>query len=65
MFFYPTFGELCSGSRRPIVVEARGSFSSITVRELGYSGADVARFFGTTDSCVTQFVANEVMGHIK
>jgi len=36
-------GELCSGSRRRVVVEPRASASWIAVRELGYSGADVAR----------------------
>jgi len=35
-------GELCSGSRRRVVVEARGSISWIAVGELDYSGADVA-----------------------
>ncbi len=27
------------------------------VREFGYSGADVARYLGVTNSCVTRFVA--------
>jgi predicted transcriptional regulator len=40
------------------VVEARGSISWIAVRELGYSGADVARFLGVTNSWVTRFVAS-------
>jgi REP element-mobilizing transposase RayT len=51
-------GELCSGSRRRVVVEARGSMAWIAVRELGYSGADVARYLGVTNSCVTRFVAS-------
>ena len=50
-------GELCSGSRRRDVVKARGSISWIAVRELGYSGADVARLLGLTNSCVTRYVA--------
>jgi len=50
--------ELCSGSRRRAVVEARGVVSWIAVRELGYSGADVARYLGVTNSCVTRFVAS-------
>jgi REP element-mobilizing transposase RayT len=53
-----TLGELRSGSRRPDVVEARGSISWIAVRELGYSGADVARYLGVTNSCVTRRVAS-------
>ncbi|MGA9536913.1 MAG: transposase, partial [Desulfobacterales bacterium] len=50
--------ELCSGSRRRVIVEARGVASWIAVRELGYSGADVARYLGVTNSCVTRFVAS-------
>jgi hypothetical protein len=53
-----SLGELCSGSRRRATVEARGSISWIAVRELGYSGADVARYLGVTNSCVTRFVAS-------
>jgi hypothetical protein len=50
-------GELCSGSRRRPVVAARTVLSWVAVRELGYSGADVARFLGVTNSCVTRSVA--------
>ena len=53
-----SLGELRSGSRRRIVVEARGSISWIAVKELGYSGADVDQFLGVTNSCVTRFVAS-------
>jgi len=51
-------GELRSGSRRRVLVEARGLISWIAVRELGYSGADVARYLGVTNSCVTRFVTS-------
>jgi REP element-mobilizing transposase RayT len=47
-------GELRSGSRRHDIVVARGALSWIAVRELGYSGADVARYLGVTTSCVTR-----------
>ena len=53
-----SLGELRSGSRRRDVTKARGSISWIAVRELGYSGADVARYLGVTNSCVTRFVAS-------
>jgi hypothetical protein len=53
-----SMGELRSGSRRRDVVEARCSISWIAVRELGYSGADVARYLGVSNSCVTRFVAS-------
>ncbi len=53
-----SLGELRSGGRRRDVAKARGSISWIAVRELGYSGADVARYLGVTNSCVTRFVAS-------
>ncbi len=51
-------GELRSGSRRRAVVQARGVLSWIAVREMGYSGADVARYLGVSNSCVTRSVAS-------
>ena len=51
-----SLGELRSGSRRRDVAKARRTISWIAVRELGYSGADAARFLGATNSCVTRFV---------
>jgi len=53
-----SLGELCSGSRRREIVEARGIVSWIAVRELGYSGADVARYLGVTNSCITKSVSS-------
>ncbi len=53
-----SLNECRSGSRRRDVVEARGTISWIAVRELGYSGADVARYLGVTSSCVTRFIAS-------
>ncbi len=47
--------ELQSGSRRAEIVKARHIVSWIGVKELGYSGAEVARFLGVTNSCVTRF----------
>jgi REP element-mobilizing transposase RayT len=49
-------GELRSGGRRKAVVAARRTLSWICVRELGYSGADVARYLGVSNSCVTRIV---------
>ncbi len=64
--------ELRSGSRRREIVEARGIISWIGVRELGYSGADLARYLGVTNSCVTRSVLSvkkpnvkEYVNHIK
>ena len=38
-------------------MKARRAISWIGVRELGYSGAEVARYLGVTNSCVTRWVA--------
>lgn len=57
--YHITLGELRSGSRRHDVVMARRALSWIAVRELGYSGADVARYLGVTTSCVTRVVSAE------
>jgi len=53
-----SLGELRSGSRRRKIIEARGIVSWIAVRELGYSGADVARYLGVTNSCVTRSISS-------
>ena len=50
-------GELCSGSRRRPVARARGALAWVAVKELGYSGADVARYLGVSTSCITRSVA--------
>jgi putative transposase len=52
-------GELRSGSRRAEIVEARRVFSLVAVKELGYSGAAVARYLGVANSCVTRAVSAE------
>ena len=49
-----SIGELRSGSRRHEIVEARRVFCWLVVKELGYSGAEVARYLGVTTSCVTR-----------
>jgi putative transposase len=48
-------GELLSGSRRREIIEARRIMSWLSVKELGYSGAEVARYLGVTNSCVTRW----------
>jgi chromosomal replication initiation ATPase DnaA len=54
-----SIGELRSGGRRRAVVQARCAMSWIGVRELGYSGADIARYLGVTNSCVTRIISAE------
>ena len=48
--------ELQAGSLRTEIVKARHIVSWIGVKELGCSGAEVARFLGVTNSCVTRFL---------
>jgi len=52
-----SIGELRSGGRRSAVVKARRAMLWIGVRELGYSGADVVRYLGVTNSCVTRIIS--------
>jgi putative transposase len=52
-----SIAELQSGGRRGALVRARNAMSWLGVRELGYSGADVARYLGVTNSCITRMIA--------
>ena len=52
-----SIGELRSGGLRRAVVQARRAMSWIGVRELGYSGDDVARYLSVTNSCVTRMIS--------
>jgi len=49
--------ELRSGSRRHKIVKVRQIVSWIGIRELGYSGAELARYLGVTTSCVNRFIS--------
>lgn len=51
-----TLEELRSGSRRHAIVGARGEMSRVAVQLFGYSGAEVARYLGVTNSCVSRAV---------
>ena len=53
-----SLAELISGSRRRELVNARQIVSWIAVHELGYSGAEVARYLGVTNSCITRFISS-------
>ncbi len=60
--------EVRSGSRRKPVIKARRVISWIGVRELGYTGAEVARYLGVTNSCVTRAVSSDIkpeMGNLR
>jgi len=49
-----SLGELRSGSRRQEIMEVRRVFSWLAIKELGYSGAEAARYLGVTTSCITR-----------
>ncbi len=51
-------GELKSRSRRHEIVEARRILSFLAVKELGYCGAEVARYLGVTTSCITRAITS-------
>lgn len=53
-----TLEELRSGSRRSAVVKARGELSQAGVQLFGFSGAEIARYLGVTNSCVTRAVSS-------
>lgn len=53
-----SLSELCSGSRRREIIKARRVVSWLAVCELGYSGAEVARHLGVTNSCITRFLSS-------
>ena len=61
--------ELRSGSRKPTAVKARTLFCQIAVKKMGYIGAEVARYLGTTTSTVNRRASckelPEVASHIK
>lgn len=52
-----TLEELRSGSRRAALVKARREMSQAGVKFWGFSGADIARYLGVTNSCVTRVVS--------
>jgi len=53
-----SIGELRNGSRRHKIVEARRIVSFLAVIELGYAGAEVARYLAVTTSCITRVVSS-------
>jgi putative transposase len=60
-----SFAELISGSRRRELVNARRIVSWIAVHELGYSGAEVVRHLGVTNSCITRFLSSRQRPNVE
>ena len=57
--------ELRSGLRKSQVVKARRIFSQIALEKMGYSGADVARFFGITTSAVNRLAVSDELPEVE
>ena len=56
---------LLNGSRKKIVVKCRKIFCQIAVKEMGYSGAEVARFLGVTNSAVNKSASSKKLPDVK
>ena len=52
-------GTLRSGLRKREVVKSRRIFCQISVRKMGYSGADVAHFLGINTSAVNRLAVSD------
>ena len=51
--------DLCSGTRKKVVVRSRRIFCHLAVKRMGYSGAEIARFLGITTSAVNRLAASD------
>ena len=56
---------LRSGNRRKEVVRVRRIFCQLTVKKLGFSGADVARYLGVTTSAVNRIANSEELARVN
>jgi putative transposase len=57
--------ELLTGSKKLGVVKCRKLFCQIAIKEMGYSGADVARFLGVTTSAVNRLAVSKKLIEIE
>ena len=57
--------DLRSGIRKRNVVKSRRLFCQISIKKMGYSGADVARFLGITTSAVNRLAVSEELPEIE
>ena len=51
--------ELLNGSKKKVVVKCRKIFCQLSIKEMGYSGAEVARFLGVTNSAVNKAASSK------
>jgi REP element-mobilizing transposase RayT len=56
--------EIRSASRKRKIVKAKRLFCQLAVKEMGYSGAEVARFLGITTSAVNRLAASEQLPEV-
>ena len=56
--------ELRSGLRKRDVAKPRRIFCQIAVENMGYSGADVARFLGINASAANRFAVSEELSEV-
>ncbi len=56
---------LRSGLRKREVVKSRRIFCQIAVKKVGYSGADVARFFGINTSAVNRLAVSDELPEVE
>ena len=57
--------DLCSGIRKKDVVRSRRIFCQLSVKRMGYSGAEIARFLGITTSGVNRLAASEELQDLE
>jgi hypothetical protein len=57
--------ELRSGLRKMEVVKSRRMFCQMALKKMGYSGADVMRFFGITTSDVNRLAVSDELPEVE
>lgn len=57
--------ELLNGSKKKVVVKCRKIFSQLSIKEMGYSGAEVARFLGVTNSAVNKAASSKKLSEVR
>lgn len=56
--------ELVNGSKKKVLVKCRKIFCQLSIKEMGYSGAEVARFLGVTNSAVNKAASSKKLSEV-
>jgi hypothetical protein len=56
--------ELLNGSKKKVVVKCRKIFCQLSIKEMGYTGAEVARFLGVTNSAVNKAASSKKLPEV-